>query len=230
MIPKKMWQALQPLIKDTQDKEINKLKIDEEIITNVEEIPNSLNVFYINSIEEVISKIDTTNCSIDNRDVTIGNDDIEVVEKIKYLGVIIDRSLSFKEYACKHGALNNVKTGFGSISVEKKRKRRAEYWVHPLNTRRLECGEYHRLCHELETYPARYFQYFRMSRNQFEKLHNMLEDEISKENTNYRDAISSRERLVVTLSIVIREIDSAEARVEGLLSELSPNSKLKSKL
>ncbi|KAJ8927313.1 hypothetical protein NQ314_020227 [Rhamnusium bicolor] len=66
--PKKMWQALQPLIKDTQDKEINKLKIDEEIITNVEEIPNSLNVFYINSIEEVISKIDTTNCSIDNRD------------------------------------------------------------------------------------------------------------------------------------------------------------------
>ncbi|KAJ8927676.1 hypothetical protein NQ314_019833 [Rhamnusium bicolor] len=68
MIPKKMWQALQPLIKDTQDKEINKLKIDEEIITNVEEIPNSLNVFYINSIEEVISKIDTTNCSIDNRD------------------------------------------------------------------------------------------------------------------------------------------------------------------
>ncbi|KAJ8936306.1 hypothetical protein NQ314_012422 [Rhamnusium bicolor] len=83
--------------------------------------------------------------------------------------------------------------------LRKRRKRRAEYWVHPLNTRRLECGEYHRLCQELETYPARYFQYFRMSRNQFEKLHNMLADEISKENTNYRDAISSRERLVVTL-------------------------------
>ncbi|KAJ8944527.1 hypothetical protein NQ314_009462 [Rhamnusium bicolor] len=83
--------------------------------------------------------------------------------------------------------------------LRKRRKRRAEYWVHPLNTRRLEYGEYHRLCQELETYPARYFQYFRMSRNQFEKLHNMLADEISKENTNYRDAISSRERLVVTL-------------------------------
>ncbi|KAJ8931165.1 hypothetical protein NQ314_015962 [Rhamnusium bicolor] len=126
--------------------------------------------------------------------------------------------------------LSTSKRALALFLLRKRRKRRAEYWVHPLNTRRLECGEYHRLCQELETCQARYFQYFRISRNQFEKLHNMLADEISKENTNYRDAISSRERLVVTLSIVIREIDSAEARVEGLLSELSPNSKLKSKL
>lgn len=92
------------------------------------------------------------------------------------------------------------KRAIALLLLRRRRNRRQnKYWVHPLNTKRLECGEYHRLCQELETYPERYFQYFRMSLDSFNKLHDMVANNISKENTNFRPAIRSRERLVVAL-------------------------------
>ena len=35
--------------------------------------------------------------------------------------------------------------------------------VHELNKKRKSCGEYHRLCRELESHEDRFFLYFRMS-------------------------------------------------------------------
>lgn len=91
------------------------------------------------------------------------------------------------------------KRAIALLLLRKRRNRRQNrYWVHPLiNTKRLECGEYHRLCQELETYPERYFQYFRMSLDYFNKLHDMVANNISKENTNLRPAITSRERFAL---------------------------------
>lgn len=34
------------------------------------------------------------------------------------------------------------------ILLRRQRKRRAQYWIHPLNIERLEYGEYHRLCYD----------------------------------------------------------------------------------
>lgn len=41
--------------------------------------------------------------------------------------------------------------------------------------------------------------YFRMTRDEFEYLHSLIECDIKKKDTNYREAISTRERLAITL-------------------------------
>jgi hypothetical protein len=71
--------------------------------------------------------------------------------------------------------------------------------VHPINQRREKYGELHKLCEELKSFPQRYFQYFHMTKEQFEILHSLIENKITKEDTNYRKSISMRQRLAVML-------------------------------
>lgn len=78
-------------------------------------------------------------------------------------------------------------------------ERKRKYWVHPINKRREELGEYHRLCKELQTHEDRFFVYFRMSRQSFEELHDLLQESIEKITTNWRRPIETRERLAVCL-------------------------------
>jgi hypothetical protein len=65
-----------------------------------------------------------------------------------------------------------------------------------IHTRRREKdGDFHKLCEELKSFPHRYFQYFCMTKEQFEILHSLIENKITKEDTNYRKSISTRQRL-----------------------------------
>lgn len=77
-----------------------------------------------------------------------------------------------------------------------KRKRK---WVHEINEKREEFGEFHRLCCELSSFEDRFFTYFRMSKEQFENLHTLLEPKISKQTTNWRKPIGTKERLAICL-------------------------------
>lgn len=79
------------------------------------------------------------------------------------------------------------------------RSQRKRVWVHDINKKREELGEYHRLCRELSSHEDRFFTYFRMSQDLFEELHEMLIPKISKCTTNWRKPISTRERLVICL-------------------------------
>nr|CAI5843768.1 unnamed protein product [Callosobruchus analis] len=78
---------------------------------------------------------------------------------------------------------------------EGKRKK----WVHEINVRREELGEYHRLVQELNEHPDRYHMYFRMTKDEFNFLHELIKEDIKKQNTQFRRAISTEERLAVCL-------------------------------
>lgn len=83
------------------------------------------------------------------------------------------------------------------LALKKTKKRRK--WVHEINEKREEFGEFHRLCKELSSYEDRFVSYFRMTREQFEKLHELVSPGISKITTNWRKPICSKERLAICL-------------------------------
>ncbi|XP_047990332.1 protein ALP1-like [Leguminivora glycinivorella] len=85
------------------------------------------------------------------------------------------------------------------LLLRNKVRKRKKIWVHEINKKRLIFGEYHRLCRELETYEDRFFQYFHMSKAAFEELHETLSAKIHKQDTNWRPAISTKEKLAVCL-------------------------------
>lgn len=83
------------------------------------------------------------------------------------------------------------------LSLQNKKKKRI--WVHEINTTREQFGEYHRLCIELQSHEDRFFRYFRMSRECFEELHNLIKANIEKFTTNWRKPIDTKERLAICL-------------------------------
>nr|XP_021199978.2 uncharacterized protein LOC110383508 [Helicoverpa armigera] len=81
------------------------------------------------------------------------------------------------------------------VSTLRKRRR---IWVHEINQKRKKLGE-NKLCKELQQHSDRFFTYFRMSPETFDYLHNQLQPYIQKKNTNFRESISSKERLAICL-------------------------------
>lgn len=80
-------------------------------------------------------------------------------------------------------------------NIRKKRK----IWVHNICKKRLAFGEFHTLFPDLMEDEAKFFQYFRMSHEKFTALLDILQPEIVRNNTTFREAIGSKERLAVTL-------------------------------
>lgn len=76
--------------------------------------------------------------------------------------------------------------------------KRRSTWVHDINKKRKKLGE-NRLCKELQSHEDRFYSYFRMTPDSFEELHNLIKPYITKQDTRFRDAISSKERLALTL-------------------------------
>ncbi|XP_030749371.1 protein ALP1-like [Sitophilus oryzae] len=72
-------------------------------------------------------------------------------------------------------------------------------WVHPINQKRAELGEFHHLFNDLKEDEKKFFQYFRMSHNKFLELLDILEPDLSFQNSSFRRAISKEERLAVAL-------------------------------
>jgi hypothetical protein len=70
-----------------------------------------------------------------------------------------------------------------------------------VNQQREKYGAFHTLVKELELDQnrSRYHMYFRMHKEQFDHLHDLLKKRIEKQNTKFRKCIGTRERLAVCL-------------------------------
>lgn len=79
---------------------------------------------------------------------------------------------------------------------QKLRKRKRQYWDKTIFKNRLEYGT--RLYKELIDDGAE-ANFARKTANQFDLLCSLLENKIRKNGTNYRDAITVKERLLITL-------------------------------
>nr|XP_055049571.1 uncharacterized protein LOC129435091 [Misgurnus anguillicaudatus] len=79
------------------------------------------------------------------------------------------------------------------------RRRRSQYWVHPLNQRRPQQGDFYHLVAELRLDSQRHHQYFRMSAEKMDELLSIIGHELTRKNTNYRSAIEPKQRLAVGL-------------------------------
>jgi hypothetical protein len=75
-------------------------------------------------------------------------------------------------------------------AVGNKRERK---WVHEVNMKRGESGEFHHLMKQLYQNEVKFKEYFRMSSNQFEQLLSLIKDDIEKKEVNYRESISAEE-------------------------------------
>ena len=73
-------------------------------------------------------------------------------------------------------------------------------WVHSINNLRFEKGEYFVFYLDLRKYEDKFFNWFGMSIKKFDYLLKMIQRRIFKQNTNYREAISPEEQLVLTIT------------------------------
>ena len=73
-------------------------------------------------------------------------------------------------------------------------------WVHPINNLRFEKGEYFVLYPDLRKYEDKFFNWYRMSTKKFDYLLKLIQRRIFRRNTNYREAISTEEQLIITLT------------------------------
>ena len=80
-----------------------------------------------------------------------------------------------------------------------RRRNTRRYWVHPIQQKRDSLGEFHHLYPQLIKDSEKFIKYFRMQKSSFSELQDICQDDLLKENTNYRKAISPIERLTVTL-------------------------------
>ena len=78
-------------------------------------------------------------------------------------------------------------------------KKTRTQWVHPLNEARPWSGEHLKIDRMYREFPDKFFQYTRMSPQLFDKLLAMIEPDIKKKHTNWRETIPPRVRLYVTL-------------------------------
>ncbi|XP_059182158.1 uncharacterized protein LOC131960910 [Centropristis striata] len=79
------------------------------------------------------------------------------------------------------------------------RRRTSRHWVHPLNQRRPQQGDFYHLVAELRLDSQRHHQYFRMVAEQMDLLLSIIGPEPTRQNTNYRAAIEAKQRLAVGL-------------------------------
>ena len=78
-------------------------------------------------------------------------------------------------------------------------RKQRKVWVHNLNIKRPDVGQYHTIIDDLRLDEGKFFGYFRMSINSFDELLLMLTPYIKKQDTNMRKAICPEQRLAITL-------------------------------
>ena len=74
-----------------------------------------------------------------------------------------------------------------------------QYWVHPINERREELGEFHHLFNDLREDRERFKNYHRMDINTFDSILDIIRTDIEGQVTNCRRPISPEEKLSLTL-------------------------------
>ncbi|KAL4132454.1 hypothetical protein QTP88_009598 [Uroleucon formosanum] len=87
------------------------------------------------------------------------------------------------------------------IANKEEKREKKRLWVHNINLKREEHGEFHTLFPDLLQDEANFFKYFRMSSEKFFELLNML-PQLQKQDTYFRRCIPSDERLAITLRLL----------------------------
>ncbi|XP_050507699.1 uncharacterized protein LOC126885258 [Diabrotica virgifera virgifera] len=82
---------------------------------------------------------------------------------------------------------------------QRKKRKMRRYWIHPLNAFNIIHSPAIVLKEQLNLYPEKFKEYYRMNQASFRYLLEIVGPNIEKQNTNYRKAISSEERLLITL-------------------------------
>lgn len=82
--------------------------------------------------------------------------------------------------------------------LKKKRKNRIQ-WVHPINIKRNEASTFFVLYQELRKYEEIFYNYFWMSMQSFDDLHERIKDRIKRHNTSFRKCIHPLQMQAVTL-------------------------------
>ena len=84
------------------------------------------------------------------------------------------------------------------LYIKQKRKRKyRRISVQKILQRRPDYSEFHHLVQELPFHPDKFHQYFRVNEEEFDYLLGMIEDDNCKLNTNWKEAITPRERLAI---------------------------------
>lgn len=83
-----------------------------------------------------------------------------------------------------------------ALKLKNNKKRRKEMWVHPLISNRLFDGQFYKLFDNLRKYESKFFNYFRMSKDSFDRLLAMVGPSITYQDTVLRnDSIDIFEKL-----------------------------------
>lgn len=85
-------------------------------------------------------------------------------------------------------------------------KRRRRIWIHPMLEHRKIESEFFTLHKELMDDETKFYQYYRLSKDQFNYVLNKIRRDITKNNTTFREAITPIEKLAVCLRYVIVKI------------------------
>ncbi|GBP40871.1 hypothetical protein EVAR_88932_1 [Eumeta japonica] len=102
------------------------------------------------------------------------------------------------------------------LLINKKKKRR-RYWIHPLNTRRVYESPYYLKRAKLRAHPNKFFDFYRMSINSFDELHNGIRDKLIKQNTCMRLSLDTEEKLTITLRFLATGKNFEELHFEYLM-------------
>lgn len=85
------------------------------------------------------------------------------------------------------------------VALNEESKKSYRVWIHDINTKREQLGEFHRLVPQLRKDSRRFHMYFRMSKEEFDFLHVLIRNDIKKQHTQLRRAVTTEERLAVCL-------------------------------
>lgn len=83
--------------------------------------------------------------------------------------------------------------------IEKKIRKKKQYWVHPIVSQRLLKEQFQKVSQDLRAYPKKFFNYYRMSVKGFDELLQLIRPYNTYQDTKWRKAIIQEERLSVTL-------------------------------
>jgi len=80
----------------------------------------------------------------------------------------------------------------------KEKKRKMRYWVHPYLEKNIHCRLFV-ATKELQQTDSKFIAFYRMSKDSYMNLVQLITPYIRQKNTNMRECVSTEERLLITL-------------------------------
>ncbi|XP_060856108.1 uncharacterized protein LOC132933852 [Metopolophium dirhodum] len=83
--------------------------------------------------------------------------------------------------------------------AKKQKSYNRRHWVHPINLKRPQEGQFQVNFMSLRAHPEEFTKYYRMSITTFDELISFVRPYLTRQVTNMRSPISEEERLAITL-------------------------------